>query len=123
MTIFFSILFGIIIYIVGSGATHGYGQHRWPIKMVRGYYETVDENGATRTSAAVLWPFYWIFVWPFTKTNETVFDHIEKEAALQVAKNKSRIEDIRATREQLEASNKELEDAQVSLEKELRMEA
>lgn len=118
----------IVTYIVGAGATHGYAKHRWPTKIVRrqvyvtgnGWQgQDQDDNSANRIWATILWPGYWTFIWPFTKVNEVTFTHIEKEAALQVAKNKARVADLQATREQLQASNTELEQAEVELEKEL----
>ena len=72
-----------------------------------------------RDFATILWPLYWIFVWPFTKTKEVTLSHIEKEAALQVARNKTRVADLQATRAQLEHSNEELEQAEIELEKEI----
>lgn len=118
MFIFLIILFSVITYIVAAGATHGYAKHRWPPKM-GGIYRDRDENEETRLWATALWPFYWSFVWPFTKTNELTFTHIEKDAARQVAKNKARVADLQATRAQLEASNAELEQAEVELEREI----
>ena len=118
----------IVTYIVGAGATHGYAKHRWPPKIVRrqvyvtgsGWqWQDQDDNSADRVSATVFWPGYWIFIWPFTKVNEVTFTHIEKEAALQVAKNKARIADLHATRAQVAESNAELEAAEVELEKEI----
>lgn len=126
MLIFFSVLLGlgIILYIVGAGATHGYAKHRWPEKLVSvcqgwGSYANLDENRFRKFFCTILWLFYWIFVWPFTKTNETTFSHIEKRAALQMAKNKKRIADLHATRAQIEASNAELANAEVELEREM----
>jgi hypothetical protein len=120
MIIFLTILFSIIVYIVGAGATHGYGKHRWPKQMGHdGWGNPIDENEFTRVAASFLWLFYWTFVWPFTKTNEVTFSHIEKHAALQIAKNKARVADLQATRVQLEASNAELEAAEVEVEKEM----
>jgi hypothetical protein len=120
MIIFLTILFSIVVYIVGAGATHGYGKHRWPTKIGRDDWgNTIDANESTRIAASTFWVFYWIFIWPFTKTNEETFSHIEKHAALQIAKNKVRVADLQATRVQLEASNTELEAAEVELEKEM----
>jgi len=128
MFTFLGILFRIVLYIVGAGATHGYAKHRWPPKIVRrevhreghGWVcENQDDNSAARVSATIFWPGYWIFIWPFTKVNEQTFSHIEKQAALQVAKNKTRVADLQATRAQLEASNAELEQAEIELEREI----
>jgi hypothetical protein len=128
MFTFLSFLLGIIFYIVGAGVTHGYAKHRWPPKIVRrqvyvtgnGWeWRDQDDNSGKREASTFLWPFYWLFIWPFTKTNEVTFSHIEKQAALQVAKNKTRVADLQATREELEASNAELEQAEVELEKEI----
>lgn len=125
MFIFLSILFFIVTYIVGAGATYGYAKYRWPFKGKRewnpyvGAYQEIDENKDTKAAAAILWPFYWMFIWPFTKTNEVTFSHIEKNVALQVAKNKARVADLHATRVELEASNQEVEAAEVELEKEI----
>lgn len=125
MIIFLSILFSVIAYIVGAGATHGYAKHHWAEKLesVWDYrvskYVKEDQSEKIRTAAAILWPLYWVFIWPFTKTNEVTFSHIEKNAALQIAKNKTRIDDLHATKTQLEASNQELENAEVELEKEM----
>jgi len=120
-----SILLGIILYIVLAGATHGYGKYKWPPTIERQYigycYVNVDVNESKRLWATYCWPFYWIFIWPFTKTNEVTFSRIEKEAARQIVKNKTRIADLAATRAQLEASNAELEKAEVELEKEMAM--
>lgn len=128
MFIFLSILLGLVFYIVGAGATHGYAKHRWPPKIVRrqvyvsgnGWeWQDQDDNRAKRDISTILWPFYWTFIWPFTKVNEVTFSHIEKEAGKQVARNKARVADLQATRAQLEASNAELEQAEVELEKEI----
>ena len=119
MLIFLGILLGVVSYIVGAGATHGYAKHRWPVKMVHRYYSEVDDNESIRAAASILWPLYWVFIWPFTKMNEVTFSHIEKEAALHIARNKIRIADLQATREQLTASNAELEAAEVEVEKEM----
>ncbi len=116
MFIFLGILFSIVIYVVGAGATHGYGQHRWPSDYVRSY--GLDDTDR-RIWAACLWPFYWTFVWIFTKTQEITFSNVEKHAALRIAKNKKRISELRATREALESSNTELEAAEVEVEKEM----
>ena len=116
MFIFLAILFGVISYIVGAGATHGYAKHRWPSES--SHYGEMDDNDR-RLTVAILWPFYWTFIWPFTKVNEVTFSNIEKAAAKQVARNKVRIADLQATREQVEASNAELEQAEVELEKEI----
>lgn len=110
------VLFGIVSYIVGAGATHGYAKHRWPSEESR-YGQTDDSE--RRLWATVLWPCYWMFIWPFTKVNEQTFSHIEKQAALQIAKNKTRVADLHATRVQVAESNAELENAEVELEKEI----
>ena len=110
------IFLGVIAYLIGIGATFGYGKHRWPSNRIQ--YGELDERDKKYLSA-ILWPFYWIFIWPLTKTNETVFESIEKHAALQVVKNKTRIADLHATRIELEKSNKEVENAEVELEKEM----
>lgn len=124
MFIALCIIFGVVLYIVMSGATHGYSKYRWPPKMEKRYqgygaYADVDANSTNRGFATIFWPFYWVFIWPFTKTNDVTFTHIEKEAARQVAKNKARVADLQATRAQLEASNAELEAAEVEVEKEM----
>ena len=122
--IIFTILFSVVAYIVAAGATHGYSKYRWPPKMVSrldNYYNSynADENEGRRIVATVFWPFYWVFVWPFTKINEVTFSNIEKNAALQVAKNKARIEELQITRAEVEKSNAELERAEVELENEI----
>jgi len=118
----------IVSYLVLARITHGYAKHRWPPKMERRQrysegsgWKWVDEddNSANRVCATIFWPFYWTFIWPFTKANEMTFDRAEKHAALQIAKNKVRIADLRATRDQLAASNAEMEAAQVEVEKEM----
>jgi hypothetical protein len=121
MFIFLGILLTIITYIVMAGVTRGYAKHRWPPIVEYSYYHdrNLDKNEDKRDFATWLWPFYWMFIYPFTKVNEVTFSHIEKEAALQVAKNKSRIADLHATRAAVEASNAELEAAEVELEKEI----
>jgi len=128
MFIFLGILLGIVLYIVGAGATHGYAKHRWPPKIVRrqvyvegnGWqWQDQDDNSGARVSSTIFWPGYWIFIWPFTKVNEETFSAIEKQAALQVARNKARVADLQATRAQLEASNAEMEQAEIELEKEI----
>jgi hypothetical protein len=78
----------------------------------------MDDN-ERRILVTVLWPFYWTFIWPFTKINDITFSNIEKRAGHQVARNKSRIADLQATRAQVEASNAELEQAEAELEKEI----
>lgn len=112
---------GVILYIVGAGATHGYGKHRWPADKKWSYYYNnyTDSNSGYRIWAAFFWPFYWAFIWPFTKINEVTFSHVEKSAAHQVAQNKIRIADLQATKAELEASNAELETAELELEKEM----
>src|ERR1700722_18047273 len=102
MFIFFTILFGIIIFIVGAGATHGYAQHRWP--TYDSHYDSIDDP-EKRALATIFWPFYWIFIWPFTKVNEVILSNIEKSAAQQIVRNKARVSDLHATRAQVEASN------------------
>lgn len=123
MFTFLTIIFFIVLYIVGAGITYGYGKHRWPKKMVsvRRYYTDVqeDENSPTRVVASIFWPSYWVFIWPFTFANEITFSNIEKQAGHRVAANKLRIADLRATKEQLAASNAELEEAEASLDKEI----
>lgn len=116
MFIFLIILFSIILYIVGAGATHGYAKHRWPSEVYR--YNGIDDSDR-RMWATILWPGYWVFIWPFTKTNEVTFSRIEKEAALEIARKKARVEILRATRAELEAANEELERAEVEVEKEV----
>lgn len=127
MFIFLGILFGIVLYIVGAGATHGYAKHRWPPKIERrqvwtGYkweWRDQDDNSASRVASTIFWPGYWVFIWPFTKVNEETFSAIEKQAALRIAKNKTRVADLQATRAQLEASNAEMEQAEIELEREI----
>lgn len=116
MFIFLCILFGVVTYIVGAGVTHGYAKHRWPSQEQ--HYSRTDDSDR-RAWAAWLWPFYWVFIWPFTKSNEVTFTHIEKNAALEIARKKARVADLRATREQLQAANAELEQAEVEVEKEM----
>lgn len=116
MFIFLHIVFWVVFYIVGAGVTYGYGKHRWP-STVYDRYNTDDSD--RRAWAAWLWPFYWTFIWTFTKAKEVTFSRIEKRAAQQVARNKLRIADLHATRVQVEASNAELEQAEVELEKEI----
>ena len=128
MFTFLTIVFCIVSYLVLAGMTHGYAKHRWPVKMNRrqvyeqyvGHvWRDYDENGFERNASTIFWPFYWTFIWPFTKANEITFDRVEKNAAVQIAKNKVRIADLHATREQLAASNAELEAAEVEVEKEM----
>ena len=116
MFIFLTILFCVISFIVGAGATHGYAKHRWP-SNIKNYSDTDDSD--RRTMATIFWPGYWIFVWPFTKVNEVTFSNIEKHAAKQIARNKVRVADLQATRVELEKSNAELEAAEVEVEKEM----
>jgi hypothetical protein len=128
MISFLFFIFWIVFYIVGAGVTSGYAKHRWPKKMVvrtryyqygGSYQADEDENGGNRVAATLLWPFYWTFVWPFTKSGEITFSNIEKHAAKQIAQNKVRIADLYATRDQLAASNAELAAAEVEVEKEV----
>lgn len=116
MFIFLSILLGVITYIVGAGATHGYAKHRWPSPETR--YSGPDDQDR-RVAASIFWPFYWMFIWPFTKVNEVTFSNIEKHAAREIARKKSRIEDLHATRAELEAAQAELEKAELEVEKEV----
>jgi hypothetical protein len=125
---FLIFLLSVITYIVMAGVTHGYAKHRWPPKIEKrqvyingsGWkWQDQDDNSEKRGFATILWPGYWIFVYPFTKANEVTFSRIEKEAATQIARNKARIEDLQATRAQVEASNAELEQAELELEKEV----
>lgn len=115
-------------YISIAGITHGYAKHRWPPKIVRrqvvvdGWkheWRDLDDNSTNRFTSTLFWPFYWLFIWPFTKMNEVTFSSIEKSAGAEVAKNKVRIAELRATRDQLAASNAELETAEAELEKEI----
>lgn len=76
MAIFLCILFGVLLYVVGAGATHGYAKHRWPSEHTS--YGEVDDNDK-RMLATCLWPFYWTFIWTFTKVNEIVFSIIERD--------------------------------------------
>jgi hypothetical protein len=124
---FIFIILSIIIYLIAAGATYGYAKYRWPekIKQVKEYhyigysYIDIDENKNIRIACTVCWPLYWIFIWPFIKTNEVTFSHIQSSAAKLVAQNKARIEDLQATRAQVEASNAELAQAELELEKEV----
>lgn len=110
------IVLGIIVYIAGAGVTHGYAKHRWPSETY--HYNRTDDSDR-RAWCAWLWPFYWMFIWPFTKLNEVTFSHIEKSAGAAVAKNKIRIAEFKATRDQLRASNEELEKIEAELDKEI----
>lgn len=124
MFIFLTIVLCVVSYLVVAGVTHGYAKHRWPPKPIRRWssdvsgYVDADENSANRVCATIFWPFYWTFIWPFTKANEMTFDQVEKHAARLIAKNRVRIEDLHATREELAKSNAELEAAELELEKE-----
>ncbi len=123
MVTFLTVVLCIVGYIVLAGTTHGYAKHRWPEELVREYqgygnYANVDKHRFKKFFCTVLWPFYWTFVWPFTKANEVTFDRVEKHAARLIAKNKVRIADLHATREELAKSNAELEEAELELEKE-----
>lgn len=120
MFTFLIVLSAIVSYIVIAGATHGYGKHRWPPSMVKrwSYRDAEDENEFQRVIASIFWPIYWTFVWPVTKASEVTFDRVEKHAAIRIAKNKVRIEDLHATRKELAKSNAELEEAELELEKE-----
>jgi hypothetical protein len=128
MLTFLGIVLVIVTFIVGAGATHGYAKHRWPPLIVRrqvyvngnGWqWQDQDDNSGNRVASTIFWPFYWVFIWPFTKVNEVTFTHIEKEAGLQVARNKARVADLHATRAEVAASNAELEEANLELEKEV----
>lgn len=128
MFIFLTIVLCVVAYLVMAGITHGYAKHRWPPEIVRRQrytegsgWHTVDEddNSTNRGCATVFWPFYWTFIWPFTKANEVTFDQVEKHAAKQIAKNKVRIADLHATREELAKSNAEMAAAEVEVEKEM----
>ena len=116
MLIFLYILFSIVIYIVCAGATYGYGKYRWSSSL-KDIYRTDDSD--RRTAAAFFWPFYWMFIWPFIKTKDVTFSYVEKSASLHIAKNKIRIADLNATRKYVIASNAELEQAELELEKEI----
>lgn len=116
LNIVFWIVFCIVFYLVGAGATHGYAEHRWP---PNGDWRIEKSRGEARFFASFLWPFYWIFIWSLTKANEVTFSIIEKRAGKQMAKNKIRIADLRATREEIARSNAELEKAEAELESEI----
>jgi len=75
MVIFLCILLGVLLYVVGAGATHGYAKHRWPSEHTS--YGEMDDN-ERRLVASILWPFYWTFIWTFTTVNEVVFSKMEK---------------------------------------------
>lgn len=121
------ILFSLVVWLIAAGATHGYAQHRWAPKIERRQvrdgcnwiWKDVDDNASARVVTTVFWPFYWIFVWTYTKTSEVTFSSIERHAAKQVARNKSRIEVLQATRKELEESNAELQQAEIDLEQEM----
>lgn len=124
---FLTFVLCVVGYLVVAGVTHGYAKHRWPPKIVsRSRYSEgngwrmvdEDDNSANRVCATIFWPFYWTFIWPFTKANELTFDRVEKHAAKLIAKNKVRIEDLHATREALAASNAEMAEAELELERE-----
>lgn len=116
MLIVLAILLCGLTYALVAAATHGYAKHRWPSE--RSIYGEMDDNDK-RTVVPLIWPIYWIFIWPVVKVNELTFSSIEKHAARQIAKNKVRIETLQAARAEVEASNKELEEAEVELEKEV----
>ena len=120
MFTFLIVLSVVVSYLVMIGITYGYGKHRWPPLMVKrwSYKDAEDDNEFQRVIAAVFWPFYWTFIWPVTKASEVTFDQVEKHAAKQIARNKVRIADLHATREELAKSNAELEEAELELEKE-----
>jgi hypothetical protein len=122
MVTFLMIVLLVICYLVGAGITNGYGSHRWPPKMVRrsdgwGQLYEYNANESPKFWATLLWPFYWVFIWPCIKSKEITFSNMEKHAARQIAQNRIRIGDLHATREQLAASNAELEAAEVELDK------
>src|SRR5271155_4248797 len=106
----------VFFYAIIAGATHGYALHRWPNQET--YYGEMDDN-ERRVLVTIFWPVYWAFIYPFNKIDEVTFSNIEKRAATQLARNRVRIEDLSATRAQVEASNAELEQAEVELEKEI----
>lgn len=114
--ILLGIVFGVISYIAGAGITHGYAKHRWPSQAFK--YGRMDDSDK-RVLASALWPFYWLFIWPFTKLNEVIYTRAEKQAGVEVAKNKARIAELRATAAQLKASNDEMEAAEAELDKEI----
>ena len=113
-----------ILYLIAAGATHGYAKFRWPESIVQRYdryyhvYDA-DEHLPNRVAATILWPLYWILVWPFTKVNEVTFSNITHRASEKIVKNKARIADLQTTKKQVEASNSELEQAELELEKEM----
>ena len=74
----------VVVFIIGAGATHGYAKHRWPSKIIN-QRETDDSD--RRILATIFWPFYWIFVWPFTKADEITLFNIDKQAGRLVLKN------------------------------------
>lgn len=128
MFTFLTIVLCVVGYLVVAGITHGYAKHRWPPEIVRRQHyiqgngwqwQDDDDNSANRVCSTIFWPFYWTFIWPFTKANEMTFDQAEKHAAKQIARNKVRIADLHATREELAKSNAELEAAEVEVEKEM----
>lgn len=119
----FIIILSIVSYLVAAGATFGYAKYRWPENLVKQYqiygWEWVDKNQNKRIVYTICWPIYWVFIWPFIKANEVTLSHIQSSAAKLIAQNKTRIEDLQATRAQLEASNAELAQAELELEKEV----
>lgn len=119
--IILKLLLILAIYLVFGGITRGYVEHRWPKKMNYSYHANrdIDENEAPKAFATIFWPVYWLFFWPFSKAEETTFSFIEKKAALQIKANKIRVADFKASKAQLEESNKELESAELELEKEI----
>ncbi len=118
---FLEFLLTAAVYLIFCGITRGYAEHRWP-KRMRYSYESrtdTDANGTKKFFTTVFWPFYWVFIWPFTKANEVTFSLIEKKTAHKIKTNKIRVEEFKASKAQLEESNKELETAELELEKEI----
>lgn len=116
MIIYLYIFSFLFLYVLVAGATHGYAKHRWPSQECHYGNMNDDERRALVTG---FWPIYWIFIWPFVKIEEVTFSNIEKHAAARIAKNRVRIADLAATRVQVEASNAELQQSEMELEKEL----
>lgn len=116
MLIILGILLSGLLYAIMAGVTYGYAKHCWPSHRI--IYGEMDDTDR-RVIVPIIWPVYWLFIWPVVKVSDVTFSRIESHAAKQIARNKVRIADLQATRAELEHSNEELESAEVELEQEL----
>lgn len=96
-------------YIIGAAVMYGYARNRW----------NGEWDDAARFFSTVLWPLTipWLLI--FEPISNYSFSTFVKQAQKKIIKNKKRIESADQVRIQLEQSNRELEEAEQEVEREL----